>query len=125
MGDRLRRLASCGAKPLPLGLQAVHPPSEVTIVSNVGDDAEFFGVHDSPDIDIVLYHLAGLVDEERGCGLRGPPTSRTLAHRPRVWPWASGLRERDVSRSGGRHRRQTTAARSHFPTVGIRDGGAL
>ena len=53
------------------GLLAVHPPSDVTIVSNVGDDAEFFGLHVSPDIDIVLYHLAGLADEERGFGLRG------------------------------------------------------
>lgn len=43
----------------------------VTIVSNVGDDAEFFGLHISPDIDIVLYHLAGVADEERGFGLRG------------------------------------------------------
>jgi LPPG:FO 2-phospho-L-lactate transferase len=53
------------------GLLAVHPPSDVAIVSNVGDDAEFFGLHVSPDIDIVLYHLAGLADEERGFGLRG------------------------------------------------------
>lgn len=48
----------------------MHRPSDVTIVSNVGDDAEFFGLHVSPDIDIVLYHLAGLADEERGFGLK-------------------------------------------------------
>lgn len=53
------------------GLLAVHRPSDITIVSNVGDDAEFFGLHVSPDIDIVLYHLAGLSDEERGFGLKG------------------------------------------------------
>ncbi len=53
------------------GLLAVHRPSDVTIISNVGDDAEFFGLHVSPDIDIVLYHLAGLADEERGFGVRG------------------------------------------------------
>ncbi len=53
------------------GLLAVHRPSDITIISNVGDDAEFFGLHVSPDIDIVLYHLAGLADEERGFGLRG------------------------------------------------------
>ena len=49
----------------------MHRPSDVTIISNVGDDAEFFGLHVSPDIDIVLYHLAGLADEERGFGLKG------------------------------------------------------
>ena len=53
------------------GLLAVHSPSQVTIVSNVGDDAEFFGLHVSPDIDAVLYHLSGLADEEQGFGLTG------------------------------------------------------
>ncbi len=52
------------------GLLQVHPFSDVTIVSNVGDDTEFFGLHVSPDIDIVLYHLAGIADEERGFGVR-------------------------------------------------------
>jgi LPPG:FO 2-phospho-L-lactate transferase len=53
------------------GLLAVHRPSDITIISNVGDDGEFFGLHVSPDIDIVLYHLAGLSDEEQGFGIRG------------------------------------------------------
>jgi LPPG:FO 2-phospho-L-lactate transferase len=61
------------------GLLAAHRPSDVTIVSNVGDDAEFFGLHVSPDIDIVLYHLAGLADEERGFGLLGD-TFNVLDH---------------------------------------------
>ena len=52
------------------GLLAVHRPSDITIVSNVGDDAAFFGLHVSPDIDIVLYHLAGISDEERGFGIK-------------------------------------------------------
>jgi LPPG:FO 2-phospho-L-lactate transferase len=53
------------------GLLAVHRPSDVTIISNVGDDAEFFGLHVSPDIDIVLYHLCGRADEEQGFGVKG------------------------------------------------------
>jgi LPPG:FO 2-phospho-L-lactate transferase len=53
------------------GLLAVHRPSDITIISNVGDDCEWFGLHVSPDIDIVLYHLADLADEERGFGLKG------------------------------------------------------
>ena len=52
------------------GLVATHPPSDVTVISNVGDDSEFFGLHVSPDIDIVLYHLSGLADEERGFGIK-------------------------------------------------------
>ena len=53
------------------GLVAVHQPSDITVISNVGDDAEFFGVRVSPDIDIVMYHLAGMADEERGFGIKG------------------------------------------------------
>jgi LPPG:FO 2-phospho-L-lactate transferase len=52
------------------GLLQVHSPSDITIVSNVGDDAEFFGLHVSPDIDAVLYHLSGIADQERGFGIR-------------------------------------------------------
>jgi len=40
----------------------------VTIVGNVGDDAEILGLHISPDLDSILYALAGLGDEERGWG---------------------------------------------------------
>ncbi len=59
-----------GAARVLQGLLQVHPFSDVTIVSNVGDDTEVFGLHVSPDIDIVLYHLAGIADEERGFGIR-------------------------------------------------------
>lgn len=42
----------------------------VTAIGNVGDDVEPFGLHVSPDLDTVLYTLAGLLDEERGWGVR-------------------------------------------------------
>lgn len=53
------------------GLVAVVDPRDVTVVSNVGDDEEFFGLHVSPDIDIVIYTLAGAIDAEKGWGLLG------------------------------------------------------
>ncbi len=59
-----------GAK-LAEGLYHVLPPEELTIIVNVGDDEEFHGLHVSPDIDIVVYTLAGIVDESRGWGIRG------------------------------------------------------
>lgn len=52
------------------GLTSVVDPARVTVVSNVGDDEDFFGLHVSPDIDIVVYTLAGVVDETKGWGLR-------------------------------------------------------
>jgi LPPG:FO 2-phospho-L-lactate transferase len=43
-------------------------PRQVTVVGNVGDDLEVAGLHVSPDLDTVLYTLAGVLDEERGWG---------------------------------------------------------
>jgi LPPG:FO 2-phospho-L-lactate transferase len=43
---------------------------QVTAIVNVGDDVEILGLHVSPDLDTVLYTLAGLLDEERGWGVR-------------------------------------------------------
>ncbi|MGI8998461.1 MAG: 2-phospho-L-lactate transferase [Candidatus Limnocylindria bacterium] len=44
---------------------------ELTVIANVGDDTEMHGLHVSPDIDALLYTLAGLIDSERGWGVRG------------------------------------------------------
>ena len=53
------------------GLVRVAPKKEVTVIVNTGDDIELYGLHISPDIDIVMYTLAGIVDEEKGWGIRG------------------------------------------------------
>jgi LPPG:FO 2-phospho-L-lactate transferase len=50
-------------------------PERVTAIVNVGDDVEILGLHVSPDLDTVLYTLAGLLDEERGWGVRGETTN--------------------------------------------------
>ena len=42
--------------------------AELTVIGNVGDDEEILGLHISPDLDSILYTLAGLGDEERGWG---------------------------------------------------------
>jgi LPPG:FO 2-phospho-L-lactate transferase len=46
-------------------------PSELTIVGNVGDDVEVLGLHVSPDLDTILYTLAGRLDEAKGWGRAG------------------------------------------------------
>jgi len=53
------------------GLVRSVPPAEVTAIVNTGDDRTFYGVHVSPDLDIVTYTLAGRVDREKGYGLEG------------------------------------------------------
>jgi LPPG:FO 2-phospho-L-lactate transferase len=45
-------------------------PEAITAIGNVGDDLEILGLNVSPDLDTVLYTLAGLLDEERGWGVR-------------------------------------------------------
>jgi LPPG:FO 2-phospho-L-lactate transferase len=47
------------------------PPERLTVVVNTGDDRTFYGVHVSPDVDIVTYTRAGRVDRARGYGLEG------------------------------------------------------
>ena len=47
------------------------PAESLTVIVNTGDDRSFYGVHVSPDLDIVTYTLAGQIDPERGFGLAG------------------------------------------------------
>jgi LPPG:FO 2-phospho-L-lactate transferase len=49
-------------------LTEVVSPRDVTVIANVGDDLEVHGLHISPDLDTLLYTLAGLGDAERGWG---------------------------------------------------------
>lgn len=60
------------------GLASVLRPGELTVVANVGDDLEILGLHVSPDVDSLLYTLAGLLDDRRGWG-RADETWRVLA----------------------------------------------
>lgn len=65
-----------GAK-LAQGLYQALPPDTLTVVGNTADDFEHFGLHISPDLDTVLYTLAGLANPVTGWGLAGD-TFRTL-----------------------------------------------
>jgi LPPG:FO 2-phospho-L-lactate transferase len=53
------------------GLVDALDPEDVTVIGNVGDDVEVLGLRVSPDLDSLLYALAGLNDEERGWGRAG------------------------------------------------------
>ncbi|HEX8804962.1 MAG TPA: 2-phospho-L-lactate transferase CofD family protein, partial [Acidimicrobiales bacterium] len=55
-----------GAARLLSGLVRVVPPDTVTAVVNTGDDMELHGLVISPDIDTVIYTVAGAIDPERG-----------------------------------------------------------
>lgn len=59
-----------GAK-LALGLAAALDPSQLTIVANTADDFEHLGLYIAPDLDTVMYTLAGLNNQQTGWGLAG------------------------------------------------------
>ena len=53
------------------GVVDVAGAAATRVVGNVGDDVEVLGLHVSPDLDSILYALAGLADEQRGWGRSG------------------------------------------------------
>ena len=77
----------------------------LTAVVNVGDDVEMHGLNVSPDIDAVLYTLAGLLDEERGWGIRGDTHSaHAMFERLRAPTWFT-LGDADLATNVERTRR--------------------
>jgi len=53
------------------GLAGVLKANRITAVVNTGDDIVLHGLHISPDVDIVLYSMAGIVDKKKGWGISG------------------------------------------------------
>ncbi len=90
-------------------------PEAVTAIVNVGDDLEFLGLHVSPDLDTVLYTLAGLLDEERGWGVRDETYSaRATAEALGGETWFT-LGDRDI----GLHLVRTAALRAGEPLSAV------
>ena len=72
MSPRIAVLAGgVGAARFLDGLVRVVPPQDVTAIVNVGDDMEWAGLHIAPDLDTVMYTLAGMMNPETGWGLAG------------------------------------------------------
>ena len=53
------------------GLRQLLPASELTLIVNTGDDLEWWGLHVSPDLDSIMYVLAGMLSRDRGWGVDG------------------------------------------------------
>jgi len=86
-----------GAAKLLRGLDTLLERGAMTVVGNTGDDAEVWGLHVSPDLDTVCYTLGGVLDEERGWGLRDE-SFRTLGEMVRFGePTWFNLGDRDLA----------------------------
>lgn len=59
-----------GARLVPALARAIGP-RRLTVIANVGDDLEWMGLRVCPDLDSILYALAGVWDAERGWGRKG------------------------------------------------------
>jgi len=53
------------------GLRRIVSPKELTVIVNTGDDHEWWGLYVSPDLDSIMYMMAGILSPERGWGVRG------------------------------------------------------
>jgi LPPG:FO 2-phospho-L-lactate transferase len=69
-GHVLALSGGIGGAKLALGLYRVLPPGRLTVVANTGDDFEHLGLSISPDLDTLLYTLAGLDNPATGWGRR-------------------------------------------------------
>ena len=59
-----------GAK-LVLGFHEEITPEDLVVVCNTADDSVVHGLHVSPDVDTIVYTLAGLIDPAKGWGIQG------------------------------------------------------
>lgn len=86
-----------GAGKLASGFQQELGPGLLTVIANVADDCEFWGLHISPDLDSILFRLAGIFNQDSGFGVAGD-TFATHAMMTRLgevdWFW---LGDRDLA----------------------------
>lgn len=99
LGDRVTVLiGGVGGAKLALGLAQVVSPQRLTFIVNTGDDFWHLGLKICPDLDTLMYTLAGLVDPERGWGVIDD-TSHTMDSLERTYqvePWFR-LGDRDLA----------------------------
>lgn len=101
-----------GGSKLALGLYRALGPDRLTLVVNTGDDFENHGLNISPDIDTVVYTLAGLADAERGWGRAGES-----------WQFMAALR--DLNDDAWFNLGDRDLAMHVLRTAWLRDGGLL
>ena len=82
-------IGGVGGAKLARGLVEVVPPERLTFIVNTGDDFWRLGLKICPDLDTLMYTLAGVVDPERGWGVAGDSshTLESLTRHYQVDPW--------------------------------------
>ncbi|MBI2936315.1 MAG: YvcK family protein, partial [Chloroflexi bacterium] len=70
-GPILALAGGVGGAKLAWGLSQLLPGERLTVVVNTADDETFHGLHVSPDLDTIMYTLAGMANPETGWGVEG------------------------------------------------------
>ena len=78
-GARRDLAGGVGGAKLADGLQQILAPGELTVVVNTGDDLEVHALAVSPDVDTVLYTLAGIAEPAQGWGIAGETSAENQA----------------------------------------------
>lgn len=96
-GKVVALVGGVGGAKLAYGLAKNLPPEQLTIIGNVGDDFQLYGLHISPDLDTVMYTLAELANPATGWGLAGDTRQMLdMLHTYGETPWF-GLGDRDLA----------------------------
>ncbi|HXV42545.1 MAG TPA: 2-phospho-L-lactate transferase [Anaerolineae bacterium] len=70
LGNVVALAGGVGGAKLAYGLYQLVPPEKLTVIVNTGDDFDHLGLHISPDLDTVMYTLAGLANPTTGWGVK-------------------------------------------------------
>ena len=103
-----------------LGLREARPDADIRIVANVGDDVWLAGVKVCPDLDSLLYALAGVGDTERGWGRAGE-SERVAAELTAYgvgWPWFT-LGDLDLGTHLARTAMRVNEQNAHLVEIGV------
>ena len=78
-------------------LRQLVPASQLTLIVNTGDDLEWWGLHVSPDLDSIMYVLAGMLSRDRGWGVDGDTFECVEAMRRMGAPAWFNVGDRDLA----------------------------
>ena len=101
------------------GLAMVLPPEELIVAVNVGDDFTHLGLRICPDLDTVMYTLAGLANPETGWGIRNETWNAMEALEALGGPAWFRLGDRDLATHLERTRRLTAGESLSAVTVDL------
>ena len=79
------------------GLRQLLPARELTLIVNTGDDLEWWSLHVSPDLDSIMYVLAGMLSRDRGWGVDGDTFECLQAMRRMGAPAWFNVGDRDLA----------------------------